>query len=139
MYNQNFGEIFERETPRASRPSRSSTRFRPSYIEDLISANIGDRGDDGEAHPSSFPCYIFLSNAGILDDFLFLINRVELATYMSDESPQYAFLTKTFIESFTFNNHAYKPSVAFKIYDMPITLSLERYCSIIGVANTGTT
>ena len=139
MYNQKFGEIFERETPRESRPSRSSVRFRPSYNEDLIAPNISVERDDGDVNPSSFPCYYFLSNAGIIDDFLFLIKRVELKTYMSDESPQYDLLTKTFVESFTFNNHAYKPTVAFKIYDMPITLSLEKFCSIVGVSNTRVT
>ena len=84
MNNYNYGEIFEREAPRSSRPSRSTARFRPSYNEDLIAANIGVERDDGDANPSSFPCYDFLSNAGILDDFLFLINKVELNTYMSD-------------------------------------------------------
>ena len=68
-----------------------------------------------------------------------LINRVGLTTYMNDESDQYALLTKTFVESFTFSSHSNKPYVAFRIYDMPITLSLERFCSIVGVANTETT
>jgi hypothetical protein len=41
-----------------------------------MSPNIGDEGDDRDAHPSTFPCANFLSDAGILDDFLLLVDRV---------------------------------------------------------------
>jgi hypothetical protein len=51
MDNYTYGEIFEREAQRSSRPSRSTTRFRASYNEDLMSPSIGDEGDDGDAHP----------------------------------------------------------------------------------------
>jgi hypothetical protein len=90
MDNHTYGEICEREAPRSSRPSRSTTRFRTSYNEDLMSPSIGDEGDDGDAHPSTFPCTYFLSDAGILDEFLLLVDRVGLTTYMRDESNQYA-------------------------------------------------
>jgi hypothetical protein len=56
-----------------------------------------------------------LSDAGILDDFLLLVDRVGLNTYMLDESNQYAMLSKIFFESFQFTNSAFKPSIAFKI------------------------
>jgi hypothetical protein len=72
----------------------------------------------------------FLSDAGILDDSLLLINRVGLTAYMTDESDQYALLTKTFVESFKFINSHFNPSVAFKIYDKSFTLSLWQFCSI---------
>jgi hypothetical protein len=85
----------------ASRPSRSTTQFKTSYNEDLMSLSIGDEGDDGDAHPSTFPCTNFLSDARILEDFLLLVDRVGLTTYMLDESDQYAMLTKIFVESFT--------------------------------------
>jgi hypothetical protein len=90
-------------------------------------------GDDGDAHPSTFPYANFLSDAGILEDFLLLINRVGLTTYMMDESNQYAILTKIFIESFKFTNSHFKPSIAFKIYDKSITMSLEKFCDILGI------
>jgi hypothetical protein len=79
-----------------------------------------------------------LSDAGILEDFLLLVDRVGLTTYMLDESDQYAMLTKIFVESFKFSNSAFKPSIAFKIYDKSITMSLERFCSILGIAMFGT-
>jgi hypothetical protein len=107
-----------------------------SYNEDLISPNL--EGDDGDAHPSTFPCTNFLHDAGILDDFLLLINRVGLTTYMMDESNQYAILTKIFVESFKFTNSHFNSSIAFKIYDRPITMFLERFCNILGVPMFGT-
>jgi hypothetical protein len=107
-----------------------------SYNEDLMSPNL--EGNDGDAHPSTFPCINFLSDAGILDDFLLLINRVGLTAYMTDESNQYAMLTKTFVKSFKFTNAHFNHSIAFKIYDKSITMSLERFCSILGIPMFGT-
>jgi hypothetical protein len=136
MNNFTFGEVFESDAPRPSRPSRSTAQYRISYNEDLMSPN--PEGDDGDAHPSSFPCFNFLSDAGILDDFLLLINRVGLTDYVADERDQYALLTKIFVESFKFINSHYNSSVAFKIYDKSITMSLGRFCSILGIPMFGT-
>jgi hypothetical protein len=136
MDNYTYGEVFEREAPRSSGPSRSTTQYRISYNEDLMSPNI--EGDDGDAHTSTFPCVNFLSDAGILEDFLLLVNRVGLTTYMMDESNQYALLTKIFVESFKFTNSHFKPSISFKIYDKSITMSLEKFCEILGIPMFGT-
>jgi hypothetical protein len=103
-----------------------------------MSPNIGDEGDDGDAHPSTFPCANFLSDAGILEDFLLLVDRVGLTTYMMDESNQYAMLTKIFVESFKFTNSHFKPSIALKIYDKCITMCLEKFCGILGIPMFGT-
>jgi hypothetical protein len=138
MDNYTYGEVFKREATRSSRPSRSTTRFRTSYNEDIMSPSIGDEGDDGDAHPSTFPCSNFLHDAGILDDFLLLVDRVGLTTYMLDESNLYAMLTKIFVESFKCTNSHFKPSIAFKIYDKPITMSLEKFCGILGIPMFGT-
>jgi hypothetical protein len=131
MDNFTYGEVFEREAPRSSRPSRSTAQYRMSYNEDLMSPNI--EGDDGDAHPSTFHCANFLSDAGILEDFLLLVDRVGLTTYMTDESNQYAMLTKIFVESFKFTKSTFRPSIAFKIYDKSITMSLEMFCDILGI------
>jgi hypothetical protein len=135
MDNYTYGEVIEREAPRASRPTRSTAQYRISYNEDLMSPNI--EGYDGDAHPSTFPYANFLSDAGILEDFLLLVDRVGLTTYMADESNQYAILTKIFVESFKFTNSAFRTSVAFKIYDKSITMSLEKFCGILGVPMFG--
>src|SRR3954462_313839 len=132
-----FGEIFKRETPRSSRPSRSTAQYRQSYNEDLIEPSIGER-DEGNVNVSTFPCVTFMTDAGINEDFLTIVNNAGLTTYMNDRSTQYARLTKIFPESFTFDNSIYKPSVKFRIYDMPITMPLSNFCDILGVRNTGT-
>jgi hypothetical protein len=103
-----------------------------------MSPRIGGEGDDGDAHPSTFPCSNFLRDAGILNDFLLLVDRVGLTIYMLDESNQYAMLTKIFVESFKFTNSSFKPSIAFKINDKSITMSLEKFCCILGIPMFGT-
>ena len=84
MDNHTYGEIFQREASRSIRPSRSSAQSRRSYNENLIAPSIGER-DDGDANASSFPCTTFMRDAGIYEDFLFLVGRVGLTTYMNDE------------------------------------------------------
>jgi hypothetical protein len=46
-------------------------------------------------------------------------------------------LTKIFVESFKFTNSHFKPSIAFKIYDKSITMSLEMFCGILGIPMFG--
>ena len=138
MHNHTYGEIFERDSQRVSRPSRSAARMRQSYNEELITPSIGDERDDGIPNSSSFPCTDFLHAVGILEDFLFLVQRVGLTTYMEDESDQYVMLTKTFLESFKFSNSSFRPSIAFKIYNRPVTMTLVDFCATIGIAPSGT-
>src|SRR3954468_13206521 len=109
MDNHTFGEVFGSDAPRRKRPSRSSSQARPTYNEDLITPRFGDEGDEGDAHPSTFPCPTFLRATGILDDFLTLVRRVGLTSYMQDESVQYATLIKTFVEIFSFTDSLFKP------------------------------
>ena len=103
-----------------------------------MAPSIGER-DDGDAHASVFPCFNFMLDAGIHEEFAMLVDRVGLTAYMQDESKQYAMLTKIFAESFTLRNSAYNASIEFKIYNRPITMSLARFCEILGVAMVGTT
>jgi hypothetical protein len=56
---------------------------------------------------------------------------------MLDESDQYAMLTKTFVERFTFTNSTFRPSIAFRIYNKPLTMTLVRFCTILGIAIFG--
>ena len=124
MDHHTFGDIFESDAPRRARLPRSSTSTRPSYNEDLITPRFGDEGDEGDAHPSTFPCQTFLQAAGILNDFMTLVQRAGLTSYMQDESAQYALLTKTFVESFSFTNSMFTPSVSFKIYGRAHSMTL---------------
>ncbi|KAK1679521.1 hypothetical protein QYE76_040369 [Lolium multiflorum] len=133
-----FGELFKKATTSTGRPSRASTQIRRSYNEDVIAPSFAPEEDHGAPNASSFPCYDFLTNAGILDDFFTLVNRAGLATYVGDERGQYYRLTKVFVESFKFHNTEYEPTVAFKIYDIPVTMKLEEFCRALGIAPVGT-
>ncbi|KAK1644727.1 hypothetical protein QYE76_062532 [Lolium multiflorum] len=133
-----FGELFKKATTSTGRPSRASTQIRRSYNEDVIAPSFAPEEDHGAPNASSFPCYEFLTNAGILDDFFTLVNRAGLATYVGDERGQYYRLTKVFVESFKFHNTEYEPTVAFKIYDIPVTMKLEEFCFALGIAPVGT-
>ncbi|KAK1617299.1 hypothetical protein QYE76_022816 [Lolium multiflorum] len=138
MDNYNFGEVFERETTSTGRPSRASTRIRRSYNEDVIAPSFEPEEDNGAPNASPFPCYNFLSNAGLLDDFLTLVGKAGLTTYMEDERKQYYMLTKIFVESFKFNNKHFHPTVAFKIYGNPVTMKLKDFCAALDIAPVGT-
>ncbi|KAK1601964.1 hypothetical protein QYE76_027069 [Lolium multiflorum] len=133
-----FGELFKKATTSTGRPSRASTQIRRSYNEDVIAPSFAPEEDHGAPNASSFPCYEFLTNAGLLDDFFTLVNRAGLATYVGDERGQYYRLTKIFVESFKFHNTEYEPTVAFKIYDIPVTMKLEEFCFALGIAPVGT-
>ncbi|KAK1666128.1 hypothetical protein QYE76_054287 [Lolium multiflorum] len=133
-----FGELFKKGTTSTGRPSRASTQIRRSYNEDVIAPSFAPEEDNGVPNASSFPCYDFLTNAGILDDFFTLVNRAGLATYVEDEREQYYMLTKIFVESFKFHNTQYEPTVAFKIYDIPVTMELEEFCRALDIAPVGT-
>ncbi|KAK1648150.1 hypothetical protein QYE76_065955 [Lolium multiflorum] len=138
MDNFNFGEVFQGETTSTGRPSRSFTRCRLSYNEDLIAPSFAPEEDNGVPNAASFPCYDFLSNAGLLDDFFTLVGKASLTTYVGDESEQYYTLTKIFVESFKFNNKHFHPTVSFKIYGKPITMKLENFCAALGIVPVGT-
>ncbi|KAK1667757.1 hypothetical protein QYE76_055916 [Lolium multiflorum] len=133
-----FGELFKKGTTSTGRPSRASTQIRRSYNEDIIAPSFAPEEDNGAPNASSFPCYDFLTNAGILDDFFTLVNRAGLATYVGDEREQYYRLTKFFVESFKFHNTQYEPTVAFKIYDNPVTMELEEFCRALDIVPVGT-
>ncbi|KAK1665437.1 hypothetical protein QYE76_053596 [Lolium multiflorum] len=133
-----FGELFKKGTTSTGRPSRASTQIRRSYNEDVIAPSFAPEEDNGVPNASSFPCYDFLTNAGILDDFFTLVNRAGLATYVEDEMEQYYMLTQIFVESFKFHNAQFEPTVAFKIYDIPVTMELEEFCRALDIAPVGT-
>ncbi|KAK1660514.1 hypothetical protein QYE76_048673 [Lolium multiflorum] len=133
-----FGELFKKGTTSTGRPSRAATRIRQSYNEDILAPSFAPEEDNGPPNASTFPCYDFLRNAGILEDFLTLVNRAGLTTYMGDEREQYYMLTKIFVESFQFDNKQYEPTVAFRIYGNPVTMQLKDFCLALDIDPAGT-
>ncbi|KAK1652021.1 hypothetical protein QYE76_069826 [Lolium multiflorum] len=138
MKKFSFGELFKKGTTSTGRPSRAATRIRQSYNEDILAPSFAPEEDHGPPNASTFPCYDFLRNAGILEDFLTLVNRAGLTTYMSDEREQYHMLTKIFVESFQFDNKQYEPTVAFRIYGKTVTMPLKDFCCALDIAPVGT-
>src|SRR4051794_1363416 len=138
MENYNFGDHFRREESSSSRPRRSVSQFRPSYNEALLAPTFGE-DDCGPPNASIFPCTTFMTHAGIQEDFINLVTKCGLLEYMADESPQFSTHTKIFVESFKFSNRMLGPTVDFKIYDKTHSLSLEKFCGILGVKNKGST
>ncbi|KAK1612612.1 hypothetical protein QYE76_036285 [Lolium multiflorum] len=133
-----FGELFKKGTTSTGRPSRAATRIRQSYNEDILAPSFAPEEDHGPPNASTFPCYDFLRNAGILEDFLTLVNRAGLTTYMNDEREQYHMLTKIFVESFKLDNKQYEPTVAFRIYGKTVTMPLKDFCCALDIAPVGT-
>ncbi|KAK1698823.1 hypothetical protein QYE76_015520 [Lolium multiflorum] len=133
-----FGELFKKGTTSTGRPSRAATRIRQSYNEDILAPSFAPEEDNGPPNASTFPCYDFLRNAGILEDFLTLVNRAGLTTYMGDEREQYYMLTKIFVESFHFDNKQYEPTIAFRIYGNPVTMQLKDFCLALDIDPAGT-
>ncbi|KAK1669259.1 hypothetical protein QYE76_057418 [Lolium multiflorum] len=133
-----FPKKIDKGTTSTGRPSRAATRIRQSYNEDILAPSFAPEEDNGPPNASTFPCYDFLRNAGILEDFLTLVNRAGLTTYMGDEREQYYLLTKIFVESFQFNNKHYEPTVAFRIYGNTVTMPLKDFCCALDIAPVGT-
>ena len=75
--------------------------------------------------------------AGILDDFMTLVRRAGLTSLMQDESVQYATLTKTFVESFSFTNSVFHPDVSFKVYGRSYHMTLKKFCGALGLGTAG--
>src|SRR3954470_7330377 len=66
-----------------------------------------------------------------------LVQRAGLTSYMQDESAQYDLLTKTFVESFSFTNSMFNPTVSFKIYGRAHSMTLKKFCKALGIGTTG--
>src|SRR3954470_17556982 len=66
-----------------------------------------------------------------------LVQKAGLTSYMQDESAQYALLTKTFVESFSFTNSLFKPDVSFKIYSRAYSITLKQFCKALGLGTAG--
>src|SRR4051812_47326730 len=83
------------------------------------------------------PCDAFLEAAGIKEGFFGLCANAGLTQLATCRVTQYHKLTSSFINSFCYNHDA--RIIEFKIYNDLLTMSLARFCDIIGVPNVGQT
>ena len=119
MENFNYGDVFRREESSSSRPRRSVSQFRPSYNETLLAPTFGEE-DCGDANASIFPCTIFLTKAGILEDFMHLMTSYGLLHYMAGESPQFSLLTKLLLRALLSTTGGLVPLLISKSMIKPI-------------------
>ena len=93
--------------------------------------------DTSPAWAMMFPCNDFLEAGGIKEEFDNLCANAGLTRLATCRVTQYRKLTSCFINSFGYCHDA--GLIEFKMYDDPLTMSLERFCEIIGVPNVGRT
>ena len=96
MHNHDFDDFFEGDFRRRTRPPSAATRVRQSYNKEILVPTFGYERDARVPNSASRPCNDFLHAAGLLEDFLTLVERVGLTSHMMDDIPQYYGLTKTF-------------------------------------------
>src|ERR1041385_3762084 len=84
-----------------------------------------------------YQCDDFLKAAGIKEDIYGLCANAGLTRLALCRVVQYKKLTSCFINSFGYSHDA--GTIEFKIYDKLMTISLARFCDIIGVSNVGHT
>src|SRR3954468_18694324 len=89
------------------------------------------------ARAMTYPCYAFLKAAGMKEEFYGLCSNACLTRLATCRVTQYHKLTSYFINSFGYNHDA--GIIEFKIYNDLLTMSLARFCEIIGVPNAGQT
>src|ERR1041385_6927232 len=84
-----------------------------------------------------YSCDGFLESAGIKEEFYGLCANAGLKRLALCRVVQYKKLTSCFINSFRYNHDA--GVIKFKIFNDLLTMSLARFCDIIGVPNVGQT
>src|SRR3954466_2191473 len=120
---------------RVTRAAASPSTARVSYNEDHVPLELLE--DTSPARAMTFPCDEFLEAAGIKDEFYNLCANAGLTRLVTCRVTQYQKLTSSFINSFRYNPDS--GAIEFKIYNDLITMTLGKFCEIIGVPNVGRT
>src|SRR3954469_1075058 len=120
---------------RVTRAATSPSTARVSYNEDHVPLELLE--DTSPARAMAFPCDEFLEAVGIKDEFYNLCANAGLTRLVTCRVTQYEKLTSSFINSFRYNSNS--GAIEFKIYNDLITMTLEKFCEIIGVPNVGRT
>ena len=87
--------------------------------------------------PSIYPCYNFMTAAGILQDFNTLISNAGLEHFVADEPDQYAKLTMSVVQNFRFSWTLPIPMVHYNIYNKAVDFPLHDFCAAIKVPYWG--
>ena len=87
--------------------------------------------------PSIYPCYEFMNAAGILQDFQTSVSNAGLEDFVDGEPYQYAKLTMSVVQDFSFNWSLPNPMVHYKIYNKTVNLPFDDFCAAIKVPQWG--
>src|SRR3954471_793736 len=128
-----LGKKKPERTDRDTRAAASSSAARVSYNEDHVPLELLE--DTRPARAMTYPCDAFLEAAGIKEEFYGLCANAGLTRPATCRVAQYHKLTSCFINSFKYNHDA--GIVEFKIYNDLLTMSLARFCDMIGLPNIG--
>jgi hypothetical protein len=87
--------------------------------------------------PSIYPCSEFMNAAGILQDFQTLLSNAGLEHFIEGEPPQFAKLTMSVVQDFSFSCSTSNPMVHYKIYNKSVDLPFDVFCAAIRVPQWG--
>ena len=108
----------------------------PNFEELEVQGVMGVHREDSVL-PSIYPCYDFMTVAGILQDFNTLISNAGLDQFVASEPNQYAKLTMSVVIFFRFSWPLPIPMVHYNIYNVSVDLSLHDFCTAIKVPHWG--
>ena len=74
---------------------------------------------------------------GILQDFQTLVSNAGLEYFIDGEPPQFAKLTMSVVQDFRCGLNMPNPMVHYKIYNVPVNLPFDDFCTAIRVPQWG--
>ena len=103
----------------------------------LVVGDVMEVNREDSMHSAVYPCQNFMTAAGILQDFNTLISNAGLENFTSGEPAQFVKLTMSVVQDFRFNYLSDNPTVYYKIYNIPMEVSLHEFCIAIKVPYWG--
>ena len=113
-----FGRSSSRR--RSAGASSSSNSARRSYVDPSENST-----HDAATKICLWPCDEYMVCVGIKEEFEKYVHNAGLGPYLSDKCEQRQLLTEKFVNGFTF--FPCESRVSFKLYDNPLTISLEKF------------
>src|SRR4051812_32521127 len=104
-----------------------------SYNDDIVPPELLYETD--KVRSMTYPCSDFLTASGIKVEFDNLSAAASLTRLVTHQAPQYPKLTYYFVNWFRFNDKT--SMIEFRLYDEVLTMSLAKFCDVIGVRNVG--
>jgi hypothetical protein len=104
---------------------------------DLVVGEVMEVNREDSVHSAYYPCQTFMAAAGILQDFNTLISNAGLENFTIGEPAQFVKLTMSVVQDFRFTYSSDNPMVHYKIYNIPMDISLYDFCTAIKVPYWG--